>query len=435
MGSDYSYYRCELSGSRHVLKCECIETQLDRAASRRFDHEQGFQRPRARRIALTSALAESQLKTSSTALIDLLYESLVDPARCTEYVQALLEVSGSAGAFSVLGDAAGNIFSFRETGFGEPMEPYYHDAFEQLHLWERSRVSGTWVVVDSVRSVVDDRDLRMCGMAAGAAAFAQVEDCCGSSKLRLALFKHDRSGPYTGQQLAVLQTLVRHYRWWLKLHRETSLLREGVNAAVESISVPCVLVDPARRVLASNSGADTLIADGAMLTVQHGRLGVRSFDLDKWLQGHESANESDEAMDGTVGVVARVPRRNRMPVFLTVNLLSSSPAAGYGKVVALMFHDPERKSLPSQQVLSEVYGLTRAEARVAGFVLEGLTVIEMAATLGVSADTVKFHLKSIFSKVGVRRQSELVGHLLSSSIDFSELSIKLKKGNTSTTEK
>ncbi|WP_432254384.1 helix-turn-helix transcriptional regulator [Limimaricola sp. AA108-03] len=57
--------------------------------------------------------------------------------------------------------------------------------------------------------------------------------------------------------------------------------------------------------------------------------------------------------------------------------------------------------------LKAAYGLSQAELRVADRLHEGLAPKEIAAAHNVSENTVKFTLKSLFSKTGVRRQAEL----------------------------
>jgi DNA-binding CsgD family transcriptional regulator len=69
--------------------------------------------------------------------------------------------------------------------------------------------------------------------------------------------------------------------------------------------------------------------------------------------------------------------------------------------------DPlSRRRLPMQRV-RDAYGLTRAEVRVAFAVSAGISVVAAADLLGVSANTVKSHLRSVFIKTGARGQVEL----------------------------
>ncbi|WP_327038302.1 helix-turn-helix transcriptional regulator [Micromonospora maris] len=56
--------------------------------------------------------------------------------------------------------------------------------------------------------------------------------------------------------------------------------------------------------------------------------------------------------------------------------------------------------------------LTATERRVAAAVAEGLSNQEVAVRLSVSVKTVEFHLRNAYRKLGVRRRTELVRHLL-----------------------
>lgn len=59
-----------------------------------------------------------------------------------------------------------------------------------------------------------------------------------------------------------------------------------------------------------------------------------------------------------------------------------------------------------------MFGLTRAEARVATQLTSGGELDEIAHTLGVSINAVKFHLKSIYAKTGTRHKGEVIALLL-----------------------
>jgi DNA-binding CsgD family transcriptional regulator len=56
--------------------------------------------------------------------------------------------------------------------------------------------------------------------------------------------------------------------------------------------------------------------------------------------------------------------------------------------------------------------LSRREVDVALCCAQGLTNAEIGSRLAVSEQTVKFHLRNIFAKVGVKRRAELVSRLL-----------------------
>lgn len=62
--------------------------------------------------------------------------------------------------------------------------------------------------------------------------------------------------------------------------------------------------------------------------------------------------------------------------------------------------------------------LSRREAQVALCCAEGLTNAEIGEKLHVSEQTVKFHLRNIFVKFGVKRRTELVSHLLAHGPDL-----------------
>ena len=59
-----------------------------------------------------------------------------------------------------------------------------------------------------------------------------------------------------------------------------------------------------------------------------------------------------------------------------------------------------------------LYGLTPAECRVALLLSDGRAPQEIAKMVGVTQNTVRSQIKSIFSKTGVRRQGELIQLLL-----------------------
>lgn len=60
-------------------------------------------------------------------------------------------------------------------------------------------------------------------------------------------------------------------------------------------------------------------------------------------------------------------------------------------------------------LLKEIYGTTAAEARVAIALARGDTIADISNDLGVSRETVRVHLKRLFSKTETNRQAQIVG--------------------------
>ena len=60
-----------------------------------------------------------------------------------------------------------------------------------------------------------------------------------------------------------------------------------------------------------------------------------------------------------------------------------------------------------------VWGLTPTESRVAVALATGQTAAGVAGELGCAESTVRTHVKRIYRKLGVRKQTELVRRVLS----------------------
>lgn len=79
-----------------------------------------------------------------------------------------------------------------------------------------------------------------------------------------------------------------------------------------------------------------------------------------------------------------------------------------GSAAAMFIVDPAKSPVPDNDLLGLFYGLTPAEARLAGALAQGATVEEYGAMHRLTANTVRTHLKRALSKTGTHRQSQLV---------------------------
>lgn len=80
--------------------------------------------------------------------------------------------------------------------------------------------------------------------------------------------------------------------------------------------------------------------------------------------------------------------------------------------IYLVLGDPGR-DVQRLDAAAAVYGLSAAQRRVAGLIVEGMPLPEIARAMGVRPATVRTHLERMFVKTGVHNQTALVRVLLS----------------------
>jgi DNA-binding CsgD family transcriptional regulator/PAS domain-containing protein len=108
----------------------------------------------------------------------------------------------------------------------------------------------------------------------------------------------------------------------------------------------------------------------------------------------------------------RVSRPSGAASLLIVAVPLPRPSFPFWELVAparalVVIVDPSAKSRATAASLQVAYGLTAAEARVALLLASGITGSQMPAALGVTAATIKTHLRRCFEKTGTHSQAEL----------------------------
>lgn len=173
-------------------------------------------------------------------------------------------------------------------------------------------------------------------------------------------------------------------------------LEEGDEVAREVVSG----VAPARLADGSAEGVVALGADATVLdanAIARYWLGARTvLPLD-----HDIARAAFRRRSGAFSV------RLEIPVVVVVRP-ASSVWAGRGAVVLGRLADPHYRPNGLRTVLRSLWGLTIVESRVTELAAEGLSPKEIAEQLGIARSTVHVHMRSVFKKLGVNRQPELV---------------------------
>lgn len=114
------------------------------------------------------------------------------------------------------------------------------------------------------------------------------------------------------------------------------------------------------------------------------------------------------AASGEEAVFGYLVAETQLPEALRRRLgLAAAPRAD-----ALVFVAPDREAAgDAVRMYRETFGLTPAEARLAAHLKDGLSLKEAAAALNIAVNTARNQIKSVFEKLGVNRQSDLIRHL------------------------
>jgi len=169
--------------------------------------------------------------------------------------------------------------------------------------------------------------------------------------------------------------------------------------ALDMLDHALVIVNEAGSVHYRNRLANAVLKSAASpLTVSAGILGARGRALHAairlaCLQRRSSALAASRGMQAPLRL-----------------LVVPMDAAG-GREAAVWILEWPSPRLPHPRILGVLFGLSRAEARLALRLLAGLTPQECAREAGVGVATVRSQLHSMFAKTGARRQAELVALL------------------------
>ena len=134
--------------------------------------------------------------------------------------------------------------------------------------------------------------------------------------------------------------------------------------------------------------------------------------LDRLLDGAISGRWRGEDGAASSGGVMLVSRPSGARAYCVVVAPMPAPPLGLAAAhvaAAILISDPEADSGALRDILRRLYQLSEREAEFAVRIGEGQRLEEAAGRAGITYETARSYLKSIFVKLGVNRQAELAG--------------------------
>ena len=79
-----------------------------------------------------------------------------------------------------------------------------------------------------------------------------------------------------------------------------------------------------------------------------------------------------------------------------------------GAAVAMLVKDPQAERFDGLPDFARAYELTNAETRLIKLLTAGQGLFDAAVELGITRNTARTHMRNIYSKVGMHRQTDLI---------------------------
>ena len=188
-------------------------------------------------------------------------------------------------------------------------------------------------------------------------------------------------------------------------------MAQGIETGLDHLRAGAILLDRRGRIVSMNARAASI--RDRVFHIKSGQLTPRDAEMEsafgRMLQGVSAAAHAHEirpdaairlrCADGSSFLARATPLVGQaIDVFMRARIL-------------LLLTPLQATGFESVDRLRDVFGLTHAEARLAGRLAAGDDLASAAKRLGVSEGTLRGALKAIFRKTGAKRQAELVGLL------------------------
>lgn len=222
------------------------------------------------------------------------------------------------------------------------------------------------------------------------------------------------SAPFSIEQRAEFEALGRHVGRAMRLRDgllDSGAAAFGFSDLAERLGIGALLVRKDRRMQDASARAHAVLLESDGLFISGGRLCVAiPSEMDE-LKRLLRAVADGERPTATLAVT-RPSGRNDLGLVIS----RATPLADVGEAdLIVSIRDTDREMVRAPEVLRALYGFTAAEAELVADLVNGMSVEEAEAHRGISHNTTRAHLRSIYAKVGVGRLVDLVRAVASGS--------------------
>jgi DNA-binding CsgD family transcriptional regulator/PAS domain-containing protein len=226
---------------------------------------------------------------------------------------------------------------------------------------------------------------------------------------------------FNDEDRAIFRALLPHLQRAVHMHVRINKIeseRAVYSGAIDQMRVGAIILDESGRVLSVNERARELLDQKDGVALRDEQLVLSTRERTRELQERVNRVIAQQKSGGPAVVEAmRIPRSSAGgELGLVIRPVPENQWAEAEAVpsAVIFLSDPQAQAEAPLQVIKQLFGFTPAEASLAMLMANGMTLDEAADAMGVSRNTVRTHLRSVFAKTGVTRQPMLVSLILKS---------------------
>jgi len=240
-------------------------------------------------------------------------------------------------------------------------------------------------------------------------------------RARLRISRPESENDFGAGERQLCSLLIPHLRQSLEIFARLSRIaseRMLYAGTLNQLAVGTVILDAQGRILDKDRIAEELLTQSDGLVAINGMLSLSDRSASARL--HEAVQKiAERARKGEKSLVEAIRAERKSGRRDLGLIVKPAPKPRYldGQdvpAVVVFINDPDHRTAMAPAALGKLFGLTPAEAAFCVLLGDGLTLDEAAQELSISRNTARAHLRSIFAKTGVSRQTMLVRLIVTS---------------------
>jgi DNA-binding CsgD family transcriptional regulator len=367
------------------------------------------------------------MHTDTLNLIGRIYDTVSAPERWSEFLDNLARSLNSHATRMRMLDNRGSGESnclIAGSGHDTDFDKQYANHFVKVDPWNPILATVPLGIVADSSEMYDPREFSNTEMYNDFWRHYEVFHGLGLNLIktdnfiaRIGVHRSSSQGAYSEQEKQLLQELAPHLLRAFKLGSHLEAVQSQLDGAQQALyhsASPLLLIDEFGQVAFTNQRTESLLGSESGISIRNAQFTLTN-------EGEQAAFRQLLQLAVATGAGKGTGSGGAMRLTTPIgdkryNLLvtpypdRSVSYLGLNRRIcaAVFIRDTQQAGQLQADALKALYGLTRSEIRLAEGVIEGLSPAEAATRYGVSVNTIRSQLRSLFAKTDTQRQAELV---------------------------